>query len=97
MLPAPQQPAAQAAIEQPAVVEHPQQRLLGVTGHGDGVETGLALTIVVHLIEQGVGQALGDKIGDNQHIRLGKGGIIELGQCLLEAGHQIGTAVKTHG
>ncbi len=61
------------------------------------MKTGLALTIAVHLIEQGVGQALGDKIGDDQHIGLGKGGIIELGQCLLEAGHQIGTAVKTHG
>jgi len=72
MLPAPQQPTAQAAIEQPAVVKYPQQRLLGVAGHGDGVKTGLALAIAVHLIEQGMRQALGDKVGDDQHIRLGR-------------------------
>ena len=68
-----------------------------MAGHGDGVKTGLALAIAVHLIEQGMRQALGDKVGDDQYIRLGKGGIIELGQRLLQTRHQIGTAVKTHG
>ncbi len=42
-------------------------------------------------------QALGDKVGDHQYVRSGKGGVIQLDQGLLEAGHQIGAAVKTHG
>ena len=51
----------------------------------------------VHPLEQGVGQVLGDEVGDHQHVGLGKGGLFELGQGLLQAGHQIGPSVKTHG
>ena len=58
-LPAPQQASTQAAIEQPAVVEHSQNGRLGVTGHGDRMEACLLRPSPVHPLEQGVGQVYG--------------------------------------
>ncbi|MNC65899.1 hypothetical protein D3C75_1162390 [compost metagenome] len=44
-----------------------------------------------------MGQALGDEVGDHQHVGPGKIRLLQLYQRLLEAGHQIGAAVETHG
>ena len=55
-------------------------------GHGDGVEAGLLRSPPVHPIEQGMGQALGDEVGDHQHIGPGKIRLLELYQRLLAAG-----------
>ncbi len=65
-----------------------------MAGHGHGVEAGLLRPPLVHPRQQVVGQALGDEVGDHQHIGLGKGGLLQLDQRLLEAGHQIGPPWK---
>ena len=90
------QAPTQAAIRQPAVVRRTRKMVsLGVTGHGDRMEACLLRPSPVHPPRAGVGQVLGDEVGDHQHVGLGKGGLFELGQGLLRAGHQIGPSVKT--
>ena len=78
-LPAPQQASARAAIQQPAVVEHPQYGRDGVMGWRPPRGTGSAARRV------GGRQAM--KSETTQHIGgLGKRRLLQLGQGLLQTG-----------